>query len=392
MGHAKLNLELIPKEKSRNVTFQKRKKGLMKKLSEFTILCGVEGCMIIYGGGAPKHKQMQHEENPPPPVEPEIWPENADDVRKVIMDYKVHTKEERGRRTSNLTDFYKDRKKKVDEQLAKVRRIIALAELSQLGFFLGNKLEDVRRRIEFLKAIGATSSRNTNLQQQESPSSLEAAVLTAAATTTHNDDHQTIVPLPTVDPVLMAQYYNSDQLLLPHQHHQMLLHHHHPTFDHMSSIVNPSAMGRMMMNDVGYYGNVDQLTADCGDGQYYNYYDPTGARMLIGENMVLNIGSSSSSTLSSAVPSMYYYGAGSVQPMLPYAALSPATTSLGLGVSPWQHSPTVPHGAASHHHLGVGVSSHSQPPPYAPHHQLGALGVASQTSFSSTHQWGFPIE
>ncbi|XP_057972713.1 uncharacterized protein LOC131160850 [Malania oleifera] len=366
MGRAILNLELIPKEKCRNVTFQKRKKGLMKKLREFTILCGVEGCMIIYGGGAPKHKQMQDEENPPPPVEQEIWPENGDEVRQVIMNYKAHTKEERGRGTSNLTHFYKDRRKKVDEQLAKVRRKIALAkyptwddqmdsfsgaELSQLGFFLGNKLDDVRSRVEFLKAIGATSSRNKNLQQQELPSSLEAAVLTTTTTThTYNDDHQTkhvsadysasallnnnnnsIVPLPTVDPVLMAQYYNSDQLLLPHQHHQMLLHHHHPTFDHMSSIANPSAMGLMMMNDVGYYGNVHQLTAGCGDGQYYNYYDPTAVGMRIAENMVLNSSSSSSSTMSSAVPSMYYYGAGSVQSMLPYAAQSPATTSLGLG-------------------------------------------------------------
>ncbi|XP_057948449.1 agamous-like MADS-box protein AGL80 [Malania oleifera] len=346
MGRAKLNLELIPKEKSRNVTFLKRKKGLMKKLREFTILCGVEGCMIIYSGGAPKHD----EENPPPPVEPVIWPENPDNVRKVIMNYKAHTKEERGRRTSDLTDFYKDRKKKVDEQLAKVRRKMSLAkyptwddrmdsfsgaELSQLGFFLGNKLEDVRRRVEFLKAIGATSSRNKNLQHQELPSSLEPA---------------------------------------------MLLHHHHPTFDHMSSIVNPSAMG-LMMNDVDYYGNVHQLTSACGDGQYYNYYDPTAAGMLIADNMVLNSGSSSSPTLSSAVPSMYYCGTGSVQPMLPYAAQSPATTSLGLGLSPSQHSQTVPHGAASHHQLGMGVSSHSQPPPYAPsHHQLGVLGVSSHSS------------
>ncbi|XP_031387116.1 MADS-box transcription factor 14-like [Punica granatum] len=42
MGQGRLVLELIGEEKSRRVTFKKRKSGMLKKAKEFLILCGVD--------------------------------------------------------------------------------------------------------------------------------------------------------------------------------------------------------------------------------------------------------------------------------------------------------------------------------------------------------------
>ncbi|KAL2460568.1 MADS box transcription factor [Abeliophyllum distichum] len=69
MGRAKLNMELIGKEKSRNITFKKRKEGLMRKMHEFTTLCDVSACMIIY---PPKQDKNT--------VEPEIWPQSIEEL------------------------------------------------------------------------------------------------------------------------------------------------------------------------------------------------------------------------------------------------------------------------------------------------------------------------
>ncbi|PON49219.1 MADS-box transcription factor [Trema orientale] len=47
MGRGKVKLELIKEEKSRLTTFQRRKKGLVKKASEFSTLCDSEVCLFV---------------------------------------------------------------------------------------------------------------------------------------------------------------------------------------------------------------------------------------------------------------------------------------------------------------------------------------------------------
>ncbi|KAK5843266.1 hypothetical protein PVK06_005718 [Gossypium arboreum] len=63
MGRGKLIIKFIMKDKVRILTYEKRKKGLIKKAQEFSILCGVETCVILY---APKSEET--------PAELEIWP------------------------------------------------------------------------------------------------------------------------------------------------------------------------------------------------------------------------------------------------------------------------------------------------------------------------------
>lgn len=107
MGRAKIIMEFIVKEKSRNATFAKRKKGLKKKLHEFTTLCAVDAFMIIYYGNSSN---------------PEIWPENQDEFDRILNRYLNLSIQERSKRSENLYDQNERRIKKMKEDLAKRRR------------------------------------------------------------------------------------------------------------------------------------------------------------------------------------------------------------------------------------------------------------------------------
>ncbi|KAH8492725.1 hypothetical protein H0E87_022093 [Populus deltoides] len=109
-------MELIRKEKSRMLTFRKRKAGLLKKASEFSILCGVDACVIIFG---PKQKD-DHQ-----PVAPETWPPNSEEVRCIINRYKGS---DQPRRCYQVSDYFADKKKQIDSELARLHKQIIKAK------------------------------------------------------------------------------------------------------------------------------------------------------------------------------------------------------------------------------------------------------------------------
>lgn len=155
MGRAKLNMELISKEKSRNTTFKKRREGLYRKLHEFTTLCDVRACMIIYG---PKQENGA--------VKPDIWPQDPDEIMDMINTYKSKKKES-GNKSFGLNDFFHDRKRKIEDELTKLRKRnvevkyptppdrfvqhMDEAGLRAFASFLANKAELVRSRIADIK-------------------------------------------------------------------------------------------------------------------------------------------------------------------------------------------------------------------------------------------------
>ena len=49
MGRKKIKIERIENAKNRNVTFNKRKIGLMKKAIELSVLCDCEVALIVFG-------------------------------------------------------------------------------------------------------------------------------------------------------------------------------------------------------------------------------------------------------------------------------------------------------------------------------------------------------
>ncbi|XP_043694614.1 MADS-box transcription factor PHERES 1-like [Telopea speciosissima] len=111
MGRAKVKLELIATERSRNTTFQKRKKGLKKKTYEFSTLCGVDACLIILG---PNQGDRV--------VEPETWLENREDVLNIIDQFRKNCTVGPGKRHVDIPDLLEDQTKKVRFKLAELRQ------------------------------------------------------------------------------------------------------------------------------------------------------------------------------------------------------------------------------------------------------------------------------
>lgn len=113
MGRAKLTMQLIKKDKFRNLAFQKRKISLKKKVDELSTLCGVKVMMIIYG---PKEAPVQDHL-----LQPDICPEDHVEVLELVNKYKDQPNDERKKRTFLLSNFFENRNKKAQAALTKLR-------------------------------------------------------------------------------------------------------------------------------------------------------------------------------------------------------------------------------------------------------------------------------
>ncbi|KAK7401561.1 hypothetical protein VNO78_13133 [Psophocarpus tetragonolobus] len=112
MGRARIRLECISNERSRKTTLMQRKKGLIKKVSEFSIMCGVEACLIVYD-----------DENGD--VEPVTWPQESTMVRSIIQKhYEQQLKNERPPKNFGIEDFFENRKNMVEVEISKVHKQI----------------------------------------------------------------------------------------------------------------------------------------------------------------------------------------------------------------------------------------------------------------------------
>ncbi|GLJ23990.1 hypothetical protein SUGI_0456510 [Cryptomeria japonica] len=56
MGRGKVQLKKIENKTKRQVTFRKRKKGLLKKASELSVLCDAEVGLIIFSNTGKLHE------------------------------------------------------------------------------------------------------------------------------------------------------------------------------------------------------------------------------------------------------------------------------------------------------------------------------------------------
>ncbi|XP_028077505.1 agamous-like MADS-box protein AGL80 isoform X1 [Camellia sinensis] len=164
MGRAKQRMKLIRNEKARYATYQKRKKGLKKKTCELQTLCDVQVCLIIYG---PKLDDNS--------TEVEIWPQNPNDIQRLIDTYRNQSIKDRHRRTLDLSNFFENRNQEIEDALVKLRKKNDKALYStwddryndlpegQLRAFEGmleGKLADVKARVEFMKGTRALASLN----------------------------------------------------------------------------------------------------------------------------------------------------------------------------------------------------------------------------------------
>ncbi|KAK2368257.1 agamous MADS-box protein AGL80 [Trifolium repens] len=118
MARRKVKLAYIINDSKRRITFNKRKKGLIKKVDEITTLCGIEACAIIFG-----------ENN----AQPEIWPSPVG-VHTVLSRFRGLPETEQSKKMQNQESFLGEKIQKGQEQLNKLRNENRRKELTQLMF------------------------------------------------------------------------------------------------------------------------------------------------------------------------------------------------------------------------------------------------------------------
>ncbi|KAG8368851.1 hypothetical protein BUALT_Bualt15G0089700 [Buddleja alternifolia] len=285
-------MELISKEKSRNITFKKRKEGLIRKMHEFTTLCDVSACMIIYGPKQEKGGSSSINE-------PEIWPQNMEEIHRIIDIYKSKNKDS-GNKTFGLSDFFHDRKRKIEEELAKLRKknmeskyptwlefmnFLTEEKLREFSHGLRVKCDNIKSRIESMKR-----SRDQGL--------IDMSLIDFAQSRMRDSNNMSSYGMRGVELEIINQHYNTNSTL---DHHQELHH--------------QNSMMMLLMNDhhndhcEGYGGG------PTGVFKRQVYYESTSAA---GRGVVDPM-----SICHSPRPLARYYAPPGLGPVAPYMAVAP---------------------------------------------------------------------
>ncbi|WOL08856.1 hypothetical protein Cni_G17609 [Canna indica] len=116
MPKAKLDLVYIVNDSMRRSSYKKRKKGLVKKVSELATLCDVSACMILYG---------------PQEDLPEVWPSEAKAAR-VVARLKSMPAMDQCRKMVNQEGYLRERTTKQQDQFRRLKRDTRELEVSLL--------------------------------------------------------------------------------------------------------------------------------------------------------------------------------------------------------------------------------------------------------------------
>ncbi|KAA0050967.1 hypothetical protein IC582_002815 [Cucumis melo] len=157
MTRKKVKLAYIANDSARKATYKKRKRGLMKKVSELSTLCGIEACAIIFS---------------PYDSQPELWPSPIG-VQRVLSQFKKMPEMEQSKKMVNQETFLRQRIAKANEQLKKMRKDnrekeitrlmfqsltaakglhgLNMLDLNDLGWLIDQNLKDITIRIDSLK-------------------------------------------------------------------------------------------------------------------------------------------------------------------------------------------------------------------------------------------------
>ncbi|XP_047938085.1 agamous-like MADS-box protein AGL80 [Salvia hispanica] len=163
MTRKKVTLAYITNDSEIKASYKKRKKGLIKKVSELSTLCGVPACVIIYS---------QYD---PVPV---VWPSPLE-AQSILARFRKLSIMDQTRKMVNQESFTRQRIKKATEQLRRLQKensrreleafmfrcILGQASLndlqihdvSEMSFVIGQTLRDIKARME---AMAAEHQRN----------------------------------------------------------------------------------------------------------------------------------------------------------------------------------------------------------------------------------------
>ena len=122
-----MKLAFISDDSARKATYKKRKKGIIKKVSELTILCGIPACAII---------------SSPFDSKAEVWPD-LEEAKQVIERYQNSSVKDETKNV-NQESFLLQRITKAREHLQKQRHDNREKELNVLmiGYMKNKKLPD----------------------------------------------------------------------------------------------------------------------------------------------------------------------------------------------------------------------------------------------------------
>ncbi|KAK1571650.1 hypothetical protein Q3G72_020733 [Acer saccharum] len=178
MARRKVKLCYIANDSKRKVTFKKRKKNLLKKVSELNTLCGIDACAIVY---SPYENQ------------PDVWPSHHG-VQRIVSQLKRMPEMEQSKRMVDQDSFLRQRITKSNDQLIKQMKDNREQEMTALMFetLVGRSLcplgmmdlNDLGWTIEqYLKDIYKYQSNTNNRMTMVagSSSSSSSAAATAAA-------------------------------------------------------------------------------------------------------------------------------------------------------------------------------------------------------------------
>ncbi|KAL1547807.1 agamous-like MADS-box protein AGL80 [Salvia divinorum] len=170
MTRKKVKLAFISNDSARKATFKKRKKGLMKKVSELSTLCGIESCAIVYS---------------PYEAQPDVWPDQRGAAR-VVAQFKRMPEMEQSKKMVNQESFIRSRIAKAADQLKKLRKEnrekevthlmyhcltgkglhgLGLHDLNDVAWMLDHNLKEIYKRIEAVGKDHAPPEERTQQQQ-----------------------------------------------------------------------------------------------------------------------------------------------------------------------------------------------------------------------------------
>uniref|UniRef100_M1DA13 Mads box protein n=1 Tax=Solanum tuberosum TaxID=4113 RepID=M1DA13_SOLTU len=137
-------------------TLVTRKAGLVKKISELSILCDIKTCMIIHEGN-----------------NDQIWPNDPNEVTELINLYKNQPFEGRTKRGKTLSNYFEDDQKKragikVEKYPTWDSRFDYLCEkeLQNLGGVVEKRMEKAKGKIELLKSMNVHIGSSSLSHQQ----------------------------------------------------------------------------------------------------------------------------------------------------------------------------------------------------------------------------------
>ncbi|KAL3651239.1 hypothetical protein CASFOL_004241 [Castilleja foliolosa] len=106
MARKKIVLSYIGNDLNRKASLRKRRKGLINKIREISILCAVDACAIIY---SPNNRV------------PEVWP-SPERARALLARYLAVPKIERADKELNPESFMRKRINKIKEKLVRITK------------------------------------------------------------------------------------------------------------------------------------------------------------------------------------------------------------------------------------------------------------------------------